>query len=93
MSFMLPFTLHARSWEKAYIRVRKRLAVGQPIKVHPCDAQQFVRLIFSERHIIFGHAGYHATAAPRTFVQIDDHSEFMGLVVFHQNLVGVTVID
>ena len=90
---MLPCALHTRSWEIAYIRFRERFAVGQPENTHPRDAQQFVRLIFPERHIIFGHASDHTTAAPRAFVQIDDHPKSMDFVLFHQNLYGLTVID
>ena len=90
---MLSRTLHTRSWKIAYIRIRERFAVGKPKNSHPRNAQQFVGLVFPERHIIFGHAGHHAAAASRTFVQINDHPKSMDFVLFHQNLYGLTVID
>jgi hypothetical protein len=93
MPFVLTFTLHTRSWEIAYICIRERFSVGEPIDAHPGDTQKFVRLIFSERHIIFSHAGHHTTATPGAFIQINDHPKFMGFVVFHQNLLGLTMIN
>jgi hypothetical protein len=74
----------------ADIGIRKRLAVCQLVNPEPCYAVTFIRLVFLERHIVFGHTGNHTGSAAGALVQINDHSKFFvfffTLFFFHQNL-------
>jgi hypothetical protein len=87
---VLAFTVLAGPRQIADIRFGIRLAVGQFIHAHPCNAFEFVGFIFPEWYIIFSHAGDHAGAAPGTQIQINDHSIFLGTIttmfLFHQIL-------
>ena len=71
-----PFTVLTGSGQIADIRFRIRLAVGQFIHAHPCNAFELVGFVFPEGHIIFCHAGDHTGAAPGAQIQINDHSKF-----------------
>jgi hypothetical protein len=91
MPFMFAGTMLAGPGKIADFGIGVRFAVGQPVNLHPGDADQFIGFVLPERDVVFGHTGHHAGAATGTFVQVDDHAITFGLTeiarVFHQNLV------
>jgi hypothetical protein len=48
----VPFTMHTRPGEVAYISIGIRFAIGQLIDSEPRQAKQLIGFILTERHIV-----------------------------------------
>jgi hypothetical protein len=82
-------TLLTWPWQETFFGIRIRFSVGKPVYPHPGDANQFIGVIFSKRHIVLSHAGHHTSTATDTFIQIDDHPK---LLMFHSNPLKLTIL-
>jgi hypothetical protein len=87
------FTMHAGSRQVTNISIREGFMICQLVNPHPGNAEQFICFIFPKGHIVFRHTGDHTGTATGALVQINDHSEFFGIYLFHQTLFGLTIFD
>jgi hypothetical protein len=73
--------VHAGPWEIAYLRLGKGFSVGDLVELHPCQLPLHVRLIGPYGEVIFRSAGYTASTATDTFIQVDHHSILVALTM------------
>jgi hypothetical protein len=82
----------AGSWKKAFLSVRKRFAVRQPVNAHPRNTDQLVGFIFPKGNIVLCHTGNHACAATCAFIQINDHPKLLGIFAFHLHPLAIIIL-
>jgi hypothetical protein len=78
----MAFAMLARSGNVGDFSIWKGQTIGDFVDSHPEHTAGSVTVVFPEREIVLGHTGDHAGAAPRTFVQVNDHAVLTGLDVF-----------
>jgi hypothetical protein len=59
--------------------------------MHPGNTEHLIGIIFAKRNVVFRHAGHHTCAATGAFVQINYHSKLVGIFVFHQHPLAMTI--